>query len=77
MKRLRFLITTIALAAVLTSCGGDNNNNNNATQTQSPTANPTQTEGVMDDLGDAAKDVTNGVGEGVKNVGDAVKNTTK
>lgn len=75
MKTIKLIIATLVLAFVLASCGTDNNTNvQNTTQ---PTSTPKQTEGVVDEMGNAAKDVADGVGNGVKDMGDAAKNMTR
>ena len=74
MKRIKFIMVTIVLAFVLASCGRNNDDMQNTT---SPTSTPKQTEGVMDEMGNAAKSVTDGVGNGIKDMGDAAKKMVK
>lgn len=76
MKRISLLISSIVLAMVLVACSAEKNHEN-TTETQNPTSAPTHTQGVGEDMMDAAGDATNAVGDGVKKVGDAVKNTVK
>ena len=74
MKQIKLIITTLVLAFVLVACG---RNKNDVQNTIEPTATPKQTEGVMDEMGNAAKDVTDGVGNGMKDMGDAAKKMVK
>ena len=74
MRLIKLIITTLVLSFVLSACGRDNNDVQNTTE---PTATPKQTEGVVDEMGNAAKDVTDGVGNGIKDMGDAAKKMVK
>ena len=70
MKIFKALLTTLMLAAVLTSCGG---NNNEDTATPSPV--PTQTNDTMGSkMGDAAEDMADGAATQMNDMADTAKN---
>lgn len=72
MKFIKTLFTTAILAAVLTSCGG--NNKDTATPTPAVTAVP---EATADSLGDKMGDAADDIMDGAANQVDEMANTTK
>lgn len=64
-KSIAFLLCVLLLALVLTACGNDTNTDKNATDNQD--------NGIVDDVGDGAKDVIDGAAEGADDVIDGVQ----
>ena len=72
MKFIKTLFTTAILAAVLTSCGG--NDKNAATPTPMTTASPQATgDSLGDKMGDAADDIVDGAANQVNDMADTTK----
>ena len=65
-KSIAFLLCVLLLALVLTACGNDTNTDKNATDSQD--------NGIVNDVGDGAKDVIDGAAEGADDVIDGGKN---
>lgn len=71
----KMIITAMALAFVLAGCSAKENHDNTAGDNNNNNPQPTEhNDNIVDDAGDAVKDVTDGAGNMVKDMGEGVEN---
>ena len=77
-RRLTFLALTLFMALGVAACGKSPASDNTPIPTPTPTVYATSTpEGVLDEIGEAGKDLMEGVGDAAKDITNGVKNAVR